>query len=121
MLPMTQNIIKLVDTIAEQENTPIGLRLNKTSNDVIIAGVDIAGVDTHITTYDTEDDSNLDKEHSIQLEHINLQSRKTYKNIKNSTSNEATNNKYKRQENEYEGTIEHLKKNSKKWKKKMNY
>ena len=69
---MTQHIIKLVHTIAEQENMPIGLKLNNKPNDVIIAGVYIAGVETNITTYDTEVYSNSDEDNSIQLEHIDL-------------------------------------------------
>ena len=83
MLPITQNIIQLVHTIAEKESMPIGLKLNQTPNDVIIAGVDIAGV--------TDDDS-TDEETSIQLEHIDLRPRKTYKDIENTTNDKEIDN-----------------------------
>ena len=79
MIPMAQNIIQLVHTIAEKESMSIGLKLNQTPHDVIIAGVD-----THISTYNTDEqthndiyDSYSDEEDSIHLEHIDLQPKKT--------------------------------------------
>ena len=92
---MTQNIIKLVHTIAKKkENMPVGLKLNNWPNDIIIAGVDTVGMEKHITTYDTEDYSNSDEDNSIQLEHIDVWPKKTQENIDINTSNETIKNKY---------------------------
>ena len=86
---MTQNIIQLVHTIVQKERMPLALKLNQTPHDVIVAGVD-----THISTYNTDEqthndiyDSNLDEEDSIQLEHIDLQPRQTYE-YKNTVNEE---------------------------------
>ena len=84
MLSITQNIIQLVHSIAEKESMPIGLKLNQTPNDVIIAGLDIVEV--------TDDDSTSDEGDSIQLEHIDLWPRKTYKAIENTTNDEEIDN-----------------------------